>query len=79
MSQAQSFENLMQELETVVERLESDDLSLEDAIDAYQRGVKLAKDGHDRLQDAQQRIEEVTRGGRTREVPAEAILGDSES
>lgn len=72
------FEGLMQELEGIVARLESDDLSLEEAIDAYQRGVAIAKEGHDRLAEAERKIEEVTRTGRTRPVDPAAVLGGSE-
>lgn len=71
-----SFEALMSQLEDTVERLESDDLSLEDAIDAYQKGVELAKSGHERLADAERRIEEVTKSGKLKLLDAEALLDD---
>lgn len=58
------FEHLVTRLEEIVTRLESDELSLEDALDAYQEGIALAKAGHDRLADAERRIEEVTQQGR---------------
>ena len=69
-----SFEHLMQELEGVVARLESDDLPLESAIDAYQRGVALAKEGHERLAEAERKVEEVTRAGRTRSIDPDTIV-----
>lgn len=75
---SQTFESLMKELEDVVGRLESSELSLEDAIAAYQRGVTLAKLGHDRLADAERRIEEVTRTGERQEVDPGQILGSTE-
>jgi exodeoxyribonuclease VII small subunit len=70
-----TFEALMANLESIVERLESNELSLEEAIDAYQQGVRLAKQGHDRLSEAERRIEEVTRAGDTRPVDADRVLG----
>lgn len=70
-----SFEALIGRLEVVVGKLESDDLSLEAAIDAYQEGVRLAKEGHDRLGEAERRIEEVTKAGSTTEIEPAAILG----
>jgi len=70
----QSFEELMSRLEDIVGRLESNQLSLEQAIEAYQEGVTLAKQGHSRLADAERRIEEVTRGGERTPVDAEELL-----
>lgn len=66
----------MKRLEAIVERLEATDLSLEEAIDAYQTGVSLAKEGHTRLAEAERRIEEVTRSGETRAVDAQKVLED---
>lgn len=75
---AQSFEHLMKNLEGIVDRLESNALSLEEAIDAYQQGVALAKDGHERLARAEQRIEEVTRGGELKPLDKDTILAERE-
>jgi exodeoxyribonuclease VII small subunit len=75
---SQTFENLMNELEKIVSSLESNELSLEKAIEAYQRGVTLAKLGHDRLIDAERKIEEVTRGQERQAIDPAQILGSSE-
>jgi exodeoxyribonuclease VII small subunit len=75
---SQSFEELMQNLEDIVERLESSELTLEQQIEAYQQAVGLAKAGHARLAEAERRIEEVTRGGERREVSPEELLRASE-
>lgn len=72
-----SFEQLLERLEGVVGRLERTDLSLEEAIEAYQEGVSLAKEGHTRLEQAERIIEEVT-GKRTRPIDAERILEDDD-
>ena len=72
---AKSFERLLEKLEGIVGRLESSDLSLEDAIEAYKEGVSLAKDGHARLAQAERVIEEVT-GKKTRPVDLEQILAE---
>lgn len=80
MSDAQrpSFEQLLKKLEGIVERLESNELPLEEAIDAYQQGVTLAKEGHTRLAEAERKIEEVTRQGDTRPVDAAKVLEERE-
>ena len=63
------FETLMNRLEEVVARLEQEDLPLEDALRAYETGVALARQGHDRLADAERRLEELTAGGRIEALP----------
>ena len=75
---SQSFEDLMTRLEDIVGRLESNQLSLEQAIEAYQEGVSLAKQGHLRLADAERRIEEVTRAGERAAVEPEDLLRKDE-
>ena len=37
-----SFENALEELESLVEKMETGELSLEDSLAAFERGVKLA-------------------------------------
>jgi exodeoxyribonuclease VII small subunit len=78
MADAQSFEQLLKQLEAIVQRLESSELSLEEAIDAYQNGVALAKQGHQRLAEAERRIEEVTRGGELHPVDVDKVLSESQ-
>ncbi|MBI4815631.1 MAG: exodeoxyribonuclease VII small subunit [Deltaproteobacteria bacterium] len=62
------FELLMEKLEGVVGRLESHELTLEEAILAYEEGVELARQGHTRLVSAERRIEELTKRGGLRPV-----------
>lgn len=69
-----TFEQLIQRLEAIVDRLESNNLPLEEAIEAYQAGVLLAKEGHGRLADAERRIEEVTRAGEARPLDLQRVL-----
>lgn len=70
-----TFEALMERLESIVTRLESGDLSLEEALGAYQEGVGLARRGHERLAAAERRIEEVARGGQLSNVDEAELLG----
>ncbi|WP_226572231.1 exodeoxyribonuclease VII small subunit [Mangrovibacter yixingensis] len=55
--QPASFETALQELETIVSRLENGDLPLEDALNEFERGVKLARQGQQKLQQAEQRVQ----------------------
>jgi exodeoxyribonuclease VII small subunit len=60
---AMSFEAALSELETVVQKLESGQVSLEDSIDMYTRGTQLKQHCEARLSDAQARIEKVVVSG----------------
>ena len=54
-----SFEESMKRLETIVEELESGELSLEDSIARYEEGVKLSRGLTAQLDDAEKRIERL--------------------
>jgi len=58
------FEEAMEELEDVVERLEGGDIPLEASLAAFERGVSLVRLLHARLDAVQTRIEELTRNER---------------
>lgn len=53
------FEASMKRLETIVEELESGELSLEDSIARYEEGVKLSRGLTARLDEAEKRIERL--------------------
>lgn len=52
-----SFEKALAELEQIVSHLESGDLPLEDALNEFERGVALARQGQTTLQQAEQRVQ----------------------
>ncbi|MBC6441404.1 MAG: exodeoxyribonuclease VII small subunit [Rhodospirillales bacterium] len=54
-----SFEKAMAELEAIVERLESGDAKLDDAIGAYERGAALKQHCEARLREAQDKVEKI--------------------
>lgn len=51
-----SFETSLAQLEQIVNRLESGDLPLEEALNEFERGVQLARSGQQTLQQAEQRV-----------------------
>ena len=59
----QRFEDGLAELEETVTRLESGDLTLEDSLAAFERGVGLVKALNERLGAVEQRLEVLTRDG----------------
>ena len=55
-----SFEESLDELEALVERMESGDLTLEESLGAFERGVVLTRACQQALQTAQQKVEILT-------------------
>jgi exodeoxyribonuclease VII small subunit len=51
-----SFEQALGELEKIVSRMESGELSLEQALAAHKRGLELARFCQQRLEGAQQQV-----------------------
>lgn len=58
-----SFEEALAELEKIVAQLESGDLTLEDSLDLFEQGQKLAKECDLQLETAALRIEQLTAEG----------------
>ena len=53
------FEGALDELEHVLERLEAGELSLEEALATYERGVALSRRAEELLSRAERRIDEL--------------------
>ena len=51
-----SFEQNLKELEQVVQELERGDLSLDKAIENFEKGIKLSKDCEKSLDEAERKI-----------------------
>ena len=71
-----SFEQVLEELAGVVERLEAGDLPLEESLAVFELGVRLSRLGSRRLDEAEERIELLLTGAG--EAPATEPL-DQES
>lgn len=57
-----SFESALAEFETLVEKMEGGDLSLEDSVRAYERGVALHRYCEQALSTAERKIRILTEG-----------------
>ena len=57
-----SFEDALAEMEDIVQSLESGQLKLDQAIDAYTRGAHLKKHSQVKLKEAQARIDKIVLG-----------------
>jgi exodeoxyribonuclease VII small subunit len=56
-----SFEEGLQQLESIVKEMESGDLPLERALDLFERGMKLSESCRKQLEAAETRVEILTR------------------
>ncbi|MGN5881838.1 exodeoxyribonuclease VII small subunit [Staphylococcus simulans] len=74
MSNNQSFENMMEELEGIVKKLDNEAVSLEDALNLYQRGMKLSAACDETLKNAEKKVNELMKNdeGEETEVSAES-------
>lgn len=55
------FEASLEELEKIVERMESGDQSLEDSLKDFERGVTLTKACQTMLKNAEQKVEKLVK------------------
>lgn len=53
------FEKKLKRLEEIVENMEDGDLALEKALSLFEEGVKLAKDCHVQLNEAEQKVKQL--------------------
>ncbi|HMV45122.1 MAG TPA: exodeoxyribonuclease VII small subunit [Leptospiraceae bacterium] len=68
-----SFEEALNELEQIAEKLERGQLTLEDSIKAYERGMELKKICTERLKEAEGKIEYLAKAPDGKIVKESAI------
>ncbi len=60
-----SFEQAMESLNALVEKLEQGDLGLEESVKLYEKGIKLQRLCEERLREAEMKVEKLaTEGGK---------------
>lgn len=70
-----SFEEALSELEALVERMESGDLTLEESLAAFEQGISLTRHCQEALQAAEQKVEILT--ARTPDAATEPFDDDA--
>lgn len=55
-----SFEKSLNQLEDIINKLENEDVSLDEAINLFEKGVKLSNDCRKTLETAEQKIISLT-------------------
>ncbi|SFP91390.1 exodeoxyribonuclease VII small subunit [Caldicoprobacter faecalis] len=72
-----TFEEALRELEIIVSRLESSDLSLDEAIELFKRGVSLSAHCNAKLERAEGMVKLLIQNqGKIEEVPFMPVEGD---
>ncbi len=68
-----SFEESLVELEGIVEKLEKGQLSLDESLMLFEKGIKLVRECNTKLKSAQQKVEQlIEENGALRTEPFEA-------
>lgn len=58
-----SFEDSMNELETIVTQLEAGDITLDDSLKLFEEGIKLAKTCQGKLEEAEKKVKILVQSG----------------
>ncbi len=64
MTDTPSFEQALQQLEQIVQKLEKGELPLEDSLKLYEDGIRLSRLCHAKLEEAEGRIEVLLKDAR---------------
>jgi exodeoxyribonuclease VII small subunit len=56
-----TFESSLSQLETIVQKLEAGDLPLEESLKLFEKGVALSRECRERLNEAERRIEVLSK------------------
>ena len=68
-----SFENALEELESLVEKMETGELSLEDSLAAFERGVKLTRHCQSSLKAAELKVKVLTEAGDLEDLDLDSL------
>lgn len=60
-----SFEEALQKLETIVEKLNDEEITLEKSVELYEEGLKLSKICSETLENAALKIEQIDQSTNT--------------
>jgi exodeoxyribonuclease VII small subunit len=58
-----NIEKLLNELESIVNKMECDDLNVEDSLKSYEKGISLIKNAQSRLKKIEQKVEILSKEG----------------
>lgn len=73
------FEEAFGELEQLITQMESDELPLDEMVQAYERGTKLWSQCQKRLDEAKLKVEAITKASEDGDVELEPFDADAKS
>ena len=75
------FETALEELETVVEQLETGELSLEESLQAFEKGVGLVKYCSQKLDEVEKKVEFLVKDkdGKLQLKVLDAVTGENDT
>lgn len=77
------FEKAFQDLEKIVQRLESEELPLDESLHLFEEGIRLSRFCHQRLEEVEKKIELILADAKgqpvTEPFEEEGIEGDEET
>jgi len=62
------FESSLKDLELIVEKLEDDNINLEDSVKSFEEGISLVKECQKQLEEAELKIKKLLDDGTSSEV-----------
>jgi len=71
-----SFENALAELQALVDAMEKGDISLEQSLQAFERGVELTRFCQSALFQAEQKVQQLNADGQIQDLSVPALDGD---
>ncbi len=73
-AEPQNFEAALNQLESIVKKMESGELSLEDALKHFEEGIRLSRDCQVSLKNAEQKVQLLTE--KNGSIQTEAFLSE---
>ena len=58
-----NIEKLLNELESIINKMECDDLNVEDSLKSYEKGISLIKNAQSKLKKIEQKVEILSKEG----------------
>ena len=62
------FESSLKELESIVKKLEDENINLEDSVKSFEAGINLVKEYQKQLEDAELKVKELLDDGTSQEL-----------
>jgi exodeoxyribonuclease VII small subunit len=62
------FESSLKELESIVKKLEDENINLEDSVKSFEAGINLVKECQKQLEDAELKVKQLLDDGTSQEL-----------